>query len=221
VTQTLINLFKTIFLVDLLKGLWVTLKYTPQPAFTFQYPAERRPTAPRFRGVLRLQTEPGTGAQTCIVCDQCAKACPDDLITAYLLEDALPAERTVECDFLGADPYVPIPAADADDYDSALDALSAVDDEINNASDWWYWDGIEPLTFGCLAGGTIAYQATEVDYEVSLDDCAFSDGLSLTGDGVIHGDGSFTLEVETDGGNALSYARDAEGERSATGTLDP
>ena len=78
--QTIVRLFKTVFLVDLLKGLWVTLKYTPQPAFTFQYPAERRPTAPRFRGVLRLQTEPGTGAQTCIVCDQCAKACPDDLI---------------------------------------------------------------------------------------------------------------------------------------------
>jgi NADH-quinone oxidoreductase subunit I len=78
--QTITKLLKSIFLVDLLKGLWVTLKYTPQPAFTFQYPAERRPTAPRFRGVLRLQTEPGTGAQTCIVCDQCAKACPDDLI---------------------------------------------------------------------------------------------------------------------------------------------
>src|SRR5207244_4004659 len=75
-----VTFFKTIFVVDLLKGLWVTLKYTPQPAFTFQYPAERRPTAPRFRGLLRLQTEPGTGAQTCIVCDQCAKACPDDLI---------------------------------------------------------------------------------------------------------------------------------------------
>ena len=70
----------TIFLVDLLKGLWITLKYTPQPAFTFQYPKERRPVAPRFRGVLRLQVEPDTGAQTCIVCDQCAKACPDDLI---------------------------------------------------------------------------------------------------------------------------------------------
>jgi NADH-quinone oxidoreductase subunit I len=78
--QTIIRFFKTIFLIDLLKGLWVTLKYTPQPAFTFQYPAERRPTSPRFRGVLRLQTEPASGAQTCIVCDQCAKACPDDLI---------------------------------------------------------------------------------------------------------------------------------------------
>ena len=76
----IIRLLKTIFLVDLMKGMWLTLKYTPQPAFTFQYPAERRPTAPRFRGVLRLQTEPATGAQTCIVCDQCAKACPDDLI---------------------------------------------------------------------------------------------------------------------------------------------
>src|SRR5947207_14748132 len=78
--NTILRFIKSLFLIDLLKGLWVTLKYTPQPAFTFQYPAERRPTAPRFRGVLRLQTEPGTGAQTCIVCDQCAKACPDDLI---------------------------------------------------------------------------------------------------------------------------------------------
>src|SRR5262249_56355508 len=74
------KLFRTIFLVDLLKGLWLTLKYTPQPAFTFQYPAERRPVAPRFRGVLRLQVEPETGAATCIVGDQCAKVCPDHLI---------------------------------------------------------------------------------------------------------------------------------------------
>ena len=57
--QTIIKFLKTIFLVDLVKGMWLTMKYTPQPAFTFQYPAERRPTAPRFRGVLRLQTEPG------------------------------------------------------------------------------------------------------------------------------------------------------------------
>jgi len=75
------RLLRSFFLVDLIKGLWLTLVYTPQPAFTFQYPKERRPVAPRYRGVLRLQLEPGTGAQTCIVCDQCAKACPDDLIS--------------------------------------------------------------------------------------------------------------------------------------------
>ncbi len=82
--KTLISKFRlflyNIFLIDILKGMWVTLKYTPGPAFTFQYPKERRPTSPRFRGILRLQVEPSTGAPTCIVCDQCAKACPDDLI---------------------------------------------------------------------------------------------------------------------------------------------
>ena len=41
--QTIIKFLKTIFLVDLMKGMWLTMKYTPQPAFTFQYPAERRP----------------------------------------------------------------------------------------------------------------------------------------------------------------------------------
>jgi NADH-quinone oxidoreductase subunit I len=75
------DFLRSFFLVDLAKGLWVTLKYMPQPAFTFQYPSERRPVAPRFRGVLRLQVEPDSGAQVCIVCDQCAKACPDDLIS--------------------------------------------------------------------------------------------------------------------------------------------
>ena len=111
--QTIIKLFKTIFLVDLLKGLWVTLKYTPQPAFTFQYPAERRPTAPRFRGVLRLQTEPGTGAQTfialgghrepgakikvldyfdfnlsrCSFCGLCAEVCPTKPIKALIMSE--------------------------------------------------------------------------------------------------------------------------------------
>src|SRR5207247_10282591 len=84
---------KSLFLIDLLKGLWLTLKYTPQPAFTFQYPAERRPTAPRFRGVLRLQTEPGTGAQTCIVCDQCATACPDDPIPLGSPREPAPATQ--------------------------------------------------------------------------------------------------------------------------------
>src|SRR6266581_616263 len=44
--NTIIRFVKSFFLIDLLKGLWITLKYTPQPAFTFQYPAvPRRATA--------------------------------------------------------------------------------------------------------------------------------------------------------------------------------
>ena len=95
--QTIIRFFKTIFLVDLLKGMWLTLKYTPQPAFTFQYPAERRPTAPRFRGVLRLQTEPGTKIKVldyfdfnlsrCSFCGLCAEVCPTKPIKALIMSE--------------------------------------------------------------------------------------------------------------------------------------
>ena len=95
--QTIIKFFKSIFLIDLLKGLWITLKYTPQPAFTFQYPAERRPTAPRFRGVLRLQTEPGTKIKVldyfdfnlsrCSFCGLCAEVCPTKPIKALIMSE--------------------------------------------------------------------------------------------------------------------------------------
>jgi len=63
--QRLAELLRTFFLVDILKGLWLTLKYTPQPAFTFQYPAERRPVSPRFRGVLRLSDGSVFFPETC------------------------------------------------------------------------------------------------------------------------------------------------------------
>lgn len=147
--------------------------------------------------------------------------CPDDYLTAYLLDGELPTTRAIECEFIGVDPYVPIPAADVDDYDSTLAALSAVDDELNTSPDWWYWNGVQPLTVGCLFGGHVTYFALETDYEVEIDDCAVSQGLALTGGAVIYEDGSFELSVETAIGSDLTYARDAEGERSATGTLDP
>ena len=93
----LIRFLKNIFLVDLLKGMWLTLKYTPQPAFTFQYPAERRPTAPRFRGVLRLQTEPGTkikildyfdfNLSRCSFCGLCSEVCPTKPIKALIMSE--------------------------------------------------------------------------------------------------------------------------------------
>ena len=63
-------------------GLWVTLRYwliTYRPerrTFTehFEYPELPVPVAARYRGFHRYDLT------TCIACDQCAKACPDDLI---------------------------------------------------------------------------------------------------------------------------------------------
>jgi NADH-quinone oxidoreductase subunit I len=72
---------RTVFLVDLLEGLWVTFRYQPpRNIVTEQYPAERPKVAERFRGAPRLNNNPETGATLCIACNLCALACPENLI---------------------------------------------------------------------------------------------------------------------------------------------
>ena len=71
--------FRKIFLVDLLEGMWVTLRYDvavgartgkPQELYTEQYPRERPPVAERYRGAPRLNINPESGETLCIACDR-------------------------------------------------------------------------------------------------------------------------------------------------------
>ena len=72
---------RTIFLVDLLEGLWVTFRYQrPKLIVTEQYPLERPKIAERYRGAPRLNNNPETGETLCIACNLCALACPETLI---------------------------------------------------------------------------------------------------------------------------------------------
>jgi NADH-quinone oxidoreductase subunit I len=73
--------FRTVFLVDLIQGLLVTLRYShPKHIQTEQYPAQRPKVAERYRGAPRLNTNPETGETLCIACNLCAVACPENLI---------------------------------------------------------------------------------------------------------------------------------------------
>ena len=79
--MSLNRLVRTVFLVDLLQGLWVTFRNQhPKHICTEQYPAARPQIAERFRGAPRLNVNPETGETLCISCDLCAKACPEKLI---------------------------------------------------------------------------------------------------------------------------------------------
>jgi NADH-quinone oxidoreductase subunit I len=72
---------RTIFLVDLLQGLWVTFRSQhPKNIVTEQYPAERPKVAERYRGAPRLNINPDTNETLCIGCNLCALACPENLI---------------------------------------------------------------------------------------------------------------------------------------------
>ena len=77
----MVSILKKVFLVDLVKGLWVTFRnQNPKYIYTEQYPKERPEIAERYRGSPRLILNPETGEPLCTACGACALACPENLI---------------------------------------------------------------------------------------------------------------------------------------------
>ena len=67
--------FKSLLLLELLGGLWLTLKYAFKPKYTVMYPMEKFPQSPRFRGLHALRRYPN-GEERCIACKLCEAVCP-------------------------------------------------------------------------------------------------------------------------------------------------
>lgn len=74
------QLVKTFALMDLLTGMRITGKYFWKKKFTIQYPEEKTPTSPRFRGLHALRRYPN-GEERCIACKLCEAVCPALAIT--------------------------------------------------------------------------------------------------------------------------------------------
>lgn len=81
------DLFKKIFFIDFIKGLWVTFGYGVKPTITERYPDEEKwiPYR-RFRGVHNLWRDE-QGRELCVACELCSKICPTDCITVIPMED--------------------------------------------------------------------------------------------------------------------------------------
>jgi pimeloyl-ACP methyl ester carboxylesterase len=147
-------------------------------------------------------------------------ACPDRLVTDFLVRDRLPAARRTVCAGDLVDDYVPIPPQRAEDYAGTRAALRSADDEIRYSADYWAWDGEDPLATGCPFGGSIRYQPTDAGYDLRLDGCAWSDGLPLTGTGTIDSDtDAVTLTVRSGDGRPVRYQRDGNNRITVRGEL--
>ena len=75
-----INYLKSLLLLELFQGLWLTLRYMFKPAYTVNYPFEKFPQSPRFRGLHALRRYPN-GEERCIACKLCEAVCPALAIT--------------------------------------------------------------------------------------------------------------------------------------------
>ena len=71
---------RSLLLGELLSGLWLTLKYFFSPKVTINYPYERNPLSPRFKGEHALRRYPN-GEERCIACKLCEAVCPALAIT--------------------------------------------------------------------------------------------------------------------------------------------
>ena len=75
------SFFKTFFLYELLVGLGVTARqFFFRPNITIQYPEEKTPQSPRFRGLHALRRY-ANGQERCIACKLCEAVCPALAIT--------------------------------------------------------------------------------------------------------------------------------------------
>jgi len=71
---------RSLFLVDLISGLALTLRYLFRRKVTINYPHEKGPLSPRFRGEHALRRYPD-GEERCIACKLCEAVCPAQAIT--------------------------------------------------------------------------------------------------------------------------------------------
>ena len=71
---------RSIFFWEFVKGMWLGLRYFFAPKATLNYPFEKGPLSPRFRGEHALRRYPN-GEERCIACKLCEAICPALAIT--------------------------------------------------------------------------------------------------------------------------------------------
>ncbi len=89
--------FSTFLLLELLKGMALTGRHLFARKITVQFPEEKTPQSPRFRGLHALRRYPN-GEERCIACKLCEAVCPALAITIDSEPRADGSRRTTRYD---------------------------------------------------------------------------------------------------------------------------
>ena len=87
----------SLMLKEILIGMFITGRYLFKPKITIQYPEEKTPLSPRFRGLHALRRYE-SGEERCIGCKLCEAVCPAYAITIETEERDDGTRRTTRYD---------------------------------------------------------------------------------------------------------------------------
>lgn len=90
-------LTRSFLLSELASGMWLTLKYFFKKSVTVNYPYEKGPLSPRFRGEHALRRY-ANGEERCIACKLCEAICPAQAITIEAEQREDGSRRTTRYD---------------------------------------------------------------------------------------------------------------------------
>jgi len=93
----LVNFLRSFLLLEMLRGMALTGRYLFARKITVQYPEEKTPMSPRFRGFHALRRYPN-GEERCIACKLCEAVCPAQAITIESTVRADGTRRTTRYD---------------------------------------------------------------------------------------------------------------------------
>jgi NADH-quinone oxidoreductase subunit I len=95
--NTILCYFKSLLMLELLRGMWLTGRRLFMRKITVQYPEEKTPQSPRFKGLHALRRYPN-GEERCIACKLCEAVCPALAITIDAEEREDGTRRTTRYD---------------------------------------------------------------------------------------------------------------------------
>ncbi len=95
--EAIFDFFRSLMLRELIKGLALTGRYMFKRKITVQYPEEKTPMSPRFRGLHALRRYPN-GEERCIACKLCEAVCPAMAITIESEQRVDGSRRTTRYD---------------------------------------------------------------------------------------------------------------------------
>src|SRR5512134_857731 len=88
---------RSLVLSEIVSGMLLTLRYFFKPKVTINYPFEKGPLSPRFRGEHALRRY-ANGEERCIACKLCEAICPAQAITIEAEPRADGSRRTTRYD---------------------------------------------------------------------------------------------------------------------------